>query len=69
MIQDAVARELDRPVTAEELRRELERPIGEAEREETMALVRWFTGRYPSAQARLAYVRRAYTRWRPAARH
>ena len=65
MIPDAIAQAIDRRVTAEELRRELERSIDEAEREEVLSLVRWFTKRYPSPEARLAYLRRAYSRWRP----
>ncbi len=53
-------------VTPEELEQELERPISDTEREEVLSLVRWFTNRYPSPEARLAYVRRAYGRWAPA---
>jgi hypothetical protein len=64
MIPDAVAREIDRRVSPDELRRELARPIDAAEREEVVSLVRWFTTRYPAAEDRLAYVRRAYERWR-----
>jgi hypothetical protein len=61
---DAVAQAIDRRITVDEIHRELARSIDEAEREEVVSLVGWFTGRYPSAQARLAYVRRAYLRWR-----
>ena len=64
MIPDAVLRAIDRPVTDAELRRELERPISADEREEVLSLVRWFTRRYPSPEARLSYVTRAYERWR-----
>ena len=59
-----IARELERQVTREELHAELLRPIGDDERDEVLALVRWFTRRYPSGEARLAYVRQAYQRWR-----
>jgi hypothetical protein len=38
-------------------------PIGDDEREQILALIRWFTARYPTPAARLAYVRRAYQRW------
>lgn len=31
--------------------------------EETMDLVRWFMGRYPTAQERFAYIRRKYAEW------
>ncbi len=38
-------------------------PITDAERDEVLALVRWFRRRYPTPAARFAYVRRAYKRW------
>jgi len=41
-----------------------EAPITQAERDEVEALVRWFRRRYPTPAERLAYVRRAYARWR-----
>lgn len=64
MSSDAITREIDRPVTTAQLREALENPISPEEREEVLALVRWFTRRYPTAAARLAYVRRAHARWR-----
>jgi hypothetical protein len=63
MIDSELANVIDRRVTAGELRDALERPITDDEREDVLSLVRWFTRRYPSAQARLAYVRAAYARW------
>jgi hypothetical protein len=42
----------------------LEAPITDAERDEVRALVQWFRQRYPTPVERLAYVRRAYARWR-----
>jgi hypothetical protein len=63
-MNERIARALERQVTREELHAELRRPIGDEEREEVLALVRWFTRRYPSGEARLAYVRQAYRRWR-----
>jgi len=54
---------IGRRVSAEELRQSLQRPIGEDERQEILALVRWFTRRYPTGAVRLAYVRQAYARW------
>ena len=39
-------------------------PITDDERESVLALVRWFRRRYPTPAERLAYVRRAYARWR-----
>lgn len=65
MITSAVMHEINRMVSADELRRELVRPIGDTEREDVLSLVRWFTHRYRTAEARLAYVRRAYGRWVP----
>jgi hypothetical protein len=58
----------ERLVSPEELRRALEDPIPPDEQEEVVALRRWFTTRYPTAEARLAYVRQAYARWRPVRR-
>lgn len=63
MTSDRIRETIDRLVTREELTAELQRPIDAAEREEVLSLVRWFTRRYPTADARLAYVRRAYVRW------
>lgn len=68
MTAKEIAALLDRPVTAEEVRDTLERPIGADERDDLLSLVRWFTTRYPSAPERLAYVRRAFARWRQATR-
>ena len=58
---------VDRRVTAEELQEALDRPLTNDEREEILALVRWFRRRYPTPLERLAYVRQAYTRWSRAA--
>jgi hypothetical protein len=58
-----VEAEASRTLTPEEARTYLEHPISEAEREEVLALARWFRRRYPSPADRLAYVRRAYARW------
>ncbi len=51
------------PLTREEARRYLDHPVSEAERDDVLALVRWFRRRYPTPEDRLAYVRRAYARW------
>lgn len=51
------------PLTEEEARRYLDHPVSDAERDEVLALVRWFCRRYPTPAERLAYVRRAYGRW------
>ena len=63
MIPDLVSEAVNRVVTAEEPRRALIEPIPPDERDDVMALVKWFTTRYASAEARLAYVRQAYARW------
>jgi hypothetical protein len=55
--------ESQREVTAAEAAAYLAVPISEAEREEAVALVRWFRRRYPTGADRLAYVRRACRRW------
>ena len=66
MIRSALRQAIDRLVTPEELRDALERPILRTERDEVVSLRRWFTTRYPSPEARLAYVRQAYARWQSA---
>jgi len=53
----------NRTLAPDEARAYVEGPIPDAEREEILALVRWFKRRYPTAGERLAYVRRAYARW------
>jgi hypothetical protein len=50
-------------LTPEEARAYLAAPVSAAEREDVLALVRWFRRRYPTGAERLAYVRRAYRRW------
>jgi hypothetical protein len=58
-----VSQLIERRVSADELRATLDRPIGRDERDEILALVKWFRRRYPTPLARLAYVRQAYRRW------
>jgi hypothetical protein len=53
----------ERILSPEEIRLALARPLGEAEEEESRALIRWFRRRYPTPAERLAYARRAYRRW------
>lgn len=53
----------ERVLDADEFRRLLAVPIGEAEEEEARSLIRWFRRRYPTPAERLAYCRRAYQRW------
>lgn len=54
----------DRRLGPSEARAYLEAPITQADQDEVLALVRWFERRYPTPAERLAYVRRAYARWR-----
>jgi hypothetical protein len=58
---------VNRQLSVDEARAYLEAPITAREREEVSNLVQWFTRRYPTGAERLAYVRRAYRRWQPAA--
>jgi hypothetical protein len=58
---------VERSLPREEFERRVRAPLSEDELEETAALVRWFTDRYPTVGERFAYVRRAWRRWtRPA---
>jgi hypothetical protein len=54
----------DRTLGPLEARAYLDTPISQAERDDVLALVHWFQRRYPTPAERLAYVRRAYARWR-----
>lgn len=54
----------DRVLESAEARRYLDAPITKAERDDVLALVRWFQRRYPTPIERPAYARRAYLRWR-----
>ena len=52
----------DRLLSAEEVTQFLGTPISDEEVESTKELVGWFMRRYPTAQERFAYNRRAYVR-------
>ena len=56
----------DRQLSPGEARAYLDAPLTEAEREGVLELARWFRRRYPTPAERLAYVRRAFARWRRA---
>jgi hypothetical protein len=58
-----VARLVDRAVSAAELRQAIDTPLTSEERDEILALSRWFCRRYATPLQRLAYVRQAYRRW------
>jgi hypothetical protein len=53
----------NRTLEPAEARAYLDAPVTDAERDDVLALVRWFECRYPTPVERLAYVRRAYSRW------
>ena len=55
---------VERTLSPEEIRAALAVPLSDAERRETLSLVRWFRRRYPTPLERLAYARRAYLRWK-----
>ena len=60
---DPIRAAVNRLVTDEEAKTYLDHPITDREREDVLALVRWFRQRYPTPIERLAYVRQAYARW------
>ena len=62
-VPEAVRTLLDRTLPAAEFQRLLAIPLTDAERDDTCALVRWFTRRYPTPAERFAYIRRARARW------
>jgi hypothetical protein len=62
-VSKALSDLVNRRVSADEVRHAMTRRIPSTERDDTLALVRWFTTRYPTPEARLDYVRTAYARW------
>ena len=59
-VPEAVRRLVALP--ADEFQRLLAIPLTDSEREDTRALARWFTRRYPTPAERFAYIRRARAR-------
>jgi len=59
---DEVRRLAERKLSASEFDAYVEAPMSDEERQEILSLVAWFTRRYPTPCARLAYARRAYRR-------
>jgi hypothetical protein len=53
----------ERVLTREEYEALASVAIDADERAEKLALIEWFTRRYPTPAERLAYVRRAYSTW------
>ena len=64
MIDSRIEAAMNRIVSPEDVQRALHREIPQSERDEVEQLIRWFTTRYPTPEARLGYVRQAYARWR-----
>lgn len=58
-----IAEMYETPLSPEEFERRVSVRPSEEEVAELMSLVRWFTGRYPTAKDRFAYVRRKYAEW------
>jgi hypothetical protein len=58
-----IAEMYETPLTPEEFERRTTVQPTEEEVAELMSLVRWFTGRYPTAKERFAYVQRKYAEW------
>ena len=59
-----IAEQATRRLSPEEFRSYVEAPVSEWERENTGALITWFTTRYKTPLERLAYARRAQARHR-----
>ncbi len=59
----AIRAEADRLLTMDEVRALDAIPLGDEERAEYVSLIDWFCRRYPTAEDRLRYARRAYARW------
>jgi hypothetical protein len=58
-----ITAEAERSLSPEAAAAYLAAPVSESERNDALALIRWFRRRYPSGAERLAYVRRAARRW------
>jgi len=58
-----IAEMYETPLTLEEFERRSAVKPTEEDVAEFMSLVRWFTGRYPTAKERFAYIRRKYAEW------
>jgi hypothetical protein len=53
----------ERTLSPEEWAERVAIPVGPEELQQSRELIRWFRRRYPTAGERLAYLRRAYSRW------
>ena len=61
-----LARMANEALPLDQWRARLAAPISPDEREEILALKRWFCHRYASPAERLSYARRTYLRWQKA---
>ncbi len=57
--------QVERRLSPEEFNAYVNAPMSDAEREEILSLVEWFTRRHPTALERLAAARRKFERIRP----
>lgn len=60
---EAAARFANRRLTPQEFQAYVDAPVSEAEREESLRLIRWFKKRNPTPAERLAYAQGSYARW------
>ena len=60
---EAVQRAANRRLDAEEFAARLAVPMTPEERDDALALIRWFRARYPTPAARLAHARRLGRSW------
>jgi hypothetical protein len=58
-----IAHLVEEPLSPEEFDRRVSTPLTEQEAADLSDLIRWFTRRYPTPQARLAYARRKFKEW------
>jgi hypothetical protein len=61
-LSPAIADKVEQSLPVEEFDRRL-RAFTDEEREEALALIRWFKRRYPTAKERLDFARRMYEQW------
>jgi hypothetical protein len=57
-----IAEEVEATLSPEEFDRRVA-SVSEAEIEESIQLIRWFTRRYPTPKARLDFARRMFEQW------
>jgi len=60
---ERVQREANRRLTPEEFAAYVDAPMSAEERDDQLALIRWFRARYPTPAARLAHARRLGRSW------